>query len=162
MRAEPARAAERSGVRYPPPLAFAIPWLVGWLLDRVNPMRILGPNGRASSWLVGIGLMVLGIALMFWAAATFQRAGTAVSPFKPSTALVRHGPYRLSRNPIYLADTAIYIGASILANTFWPLLFLPVALVLLYLTVIRREERFLSYKFGPAYEEYRRQVRRWM
>jgi protein-S-isoprenylcysteine O-methyltransferase Ste14 len=152
----------RSGVRYPPPLAFAIPWAIGWLLNLVSPMPILGLGEGAWRWLAGGGLVVLGLALAIWAARTFRRAGTPVNPFEPSSALVRQGPFRFSRNPMYVGMTLLYIGGSTLANTFWPILFLPVSLALISFTVIRREEHYLSTRFGAAYDEYRRQVRRWI
>jgi protein-S-isoprenylcysteine O-methyltransferase Ste14 len=63
---------------------------------------------------------------------------------------------------MYFGMTLLYVGGAILANTFWPLLFLPISLAVLYYTVIRREERYLSAKFGGAYDDYRRQVRRWI
>src|SRR5262245_40603392 len=154
--------SDRSGVRYPPPLAFAIPFVAGWLLNLARPMPLAGPDRRAALWLAGAVLMALGFALAIWAGRTFRRAGTPVNPFEPSSALVRQGPFRFSRNPIYLGMALMYLGGSVLANTFWPVLLLPIALVVLYFTVIRREERYLSAKFGATYDEYRRQVRRWI
>lgn len=151
-----------SGVRYPPPLAFAIPFLAGWLLHLVDPMPLADRNHRTWTWLAGAGLMVLGFGLAVWAGRTFRRAGTPVNPFEPSSALVRHGPFRFSRNPIYVGMTLLFVGGAVLADTLWPLLLLPISLTVLYFTVIRREERYLSAKFGSAYDEYRRQVRRWI
>jgi len=83
-------------------------------------------------------------------------------PNRPATRLVTWGPYRLSRNPMYLALSILYLGVSILVNTSWPVFFLPVALASLYLLVIRREERYLSAAFGREYELYRSTVRRWL
>jgi len=155
-------AADRSGVRYPPPMAFAIPFVAGWLLNLIRPMPLAGSSYRSWTWVAGAALMACGLALAIWAGRTFRRAGTPVNPFEPSSALVRQGPFRFSRNPIYVGMAVLYLGGSILANTFWPVLFLPLSLGVLYFTVIRREERYLSTKFGAAYDEYRRQVRRWI
>jgi protein-S-isoprenylcysteine O-methyltransferase Ste14 len=155
-------APARSGVRYPPPLAFAIPFTIGWLLNFASPMPILGPGARAVNWIAGAGLIVLGLGLALWAGRTFHRAGTPVNPFEPSSSLVRQGPFRFSRNPIYLGMALLYVGGCVLGNMFWPLLFLPISLGLIHFTVIRREESYLSSMFGPAYDEYRRQVRRWI
>lgn len=151
-----------SGVRYPPPLAFAVPFAVGFLLDRRVPMPLVGPDRRIASAVVGIVMAAAGIALAIWAARTFHRAKTPVNPFRPSTTLVREGPFRFSRNPMYVGLSILTVGLAIAVNSFWPILFLPISLAIVYLTVIRREERYLSTRFGPAYEEYRRQVRRFL
>ena len=151
-----------SGVRYPPPLAFAILFALGFLLDRRMPMPLVGPDRRIASVVVGIVIAAAGIALASWAARTFHRAKTPVNPFRPSTALVREGPFRFSRNPMYVGLSILTVGLAIVVNSFWPILFLPISLAIVYLTVIRREERYLSTRFGPAYEEYRRQVRRFL
>lgn len=76
--------------------------------------------------------------------------------------LVLGRSYRFTRNPMYLAFVMLYVGASLLMNSTWPFLLLPMVLVVLYLTVIRREERYLAAAFGPSYEAYRTQVRRWL
>jgi protein-S-isoprenylcysteine O-methyltransferase Ste14 len=85
-----------------------------------------------------------------------------VSPYKPTSALVVDGPYRYSRNPIYLADALIYIGISVVIDTLWPILLLPIALAVLQQGVIAREERYLERKFGDQYRQYQASVRRWL
>jgi len=160
--AQAGAAPARSGVRYPPPLAFAIPFVVAWLLDRVNPMPLVGPDRRLVISVAGTVLGALGIGLASWAARTFRRAGTAVNPFEPSTALVQGGPFRFTRNPMYIGLTVLYLGLTLLVNSFWPVMLLPISLAAITLTVIRREERYLSSKFGAAYDDYRRRVRRWL
>jgi protein-S-isoprenylcysteine O-methyltransferase Ste14 len=75
---------------------------------------------------------------------------------------VTGGPYRRTRNPMYVAMTLLYLGASLLMNGLWPLLALPVVLAALTFAVIRREERYLSSAFGAEYDAYRRRVRRWL
>ena len=160
MRAQGPPAA--SGVRYPPPLAFAIPLAMGFLLDRIMPMPLVGPDRRIGSVIVGVVIAAAGIVLASWAARTFHRAQTPVNPFQPSTALVREGPFRFSRNPMYVGMSILAVGLAIVVNSFWPILFLPVSLVVVHATVIRREERYLSKLFGAAYDDYRRHVRRFL
>jgi len=89
------------------------------------------------------------------------RARTNIDPYKPSTALVTGGPYRFTRNPIYVAMTLLYVGAALSFRIIPALILLPVALLLLQFGVIRREERYLEAKFGDRYREYRSSVRRW-
>ena len=157
-----APAPPASGVRYPPPLAFAIPFAVGYLLDRILPMPLVGPHRRIASLAAGVVIAAAGIVLAIWAARTFRRARTPVNPFQPSTALVREGPFRFSRNPMYVGMSILAVGLALVVNSFWPILFLPVSLVVVYATVIRREERYLSTRFGTAYDDYRRHVRRFL
>jgi protein-S-isoprenylcysteine O-methyltransferase Ste14 len=112
--------------------------------------------------LVGWLLVALGSGLSLWGLATFRGAGTPIRPNQPASTLVTHGPFRLSRNPIYLGLGLVYSGVMLLLNSVWTVLFLPLVIVLLYLTVIRHEERYLAATFGIAYDEYRRRVRRWL
>jgi protein-S-isoprenylcysteine O-methyltransferase Ste14 len=91
-----------------------------------------------------------------------SRAHTPVDPTKPTTALVTEGPFRYSRNPIYVALTLLYVGVALLINALWILLLVvPAGLVLRY-GVIAREEAYLTRKFGDAYRHYTAQVRRWL
>jgi protein-S-isoprenylcysteine O-methyltransferase Ste14 len=98
---------------------------------------------------------------MYTGIATFARARTAIYPNQPARALVTTGPYRFSRNPMYLGLTAAYFGLALVLNWAWPLVLLPVVLGALSALVIDREERHLASSFGTAYTEYRRHVRRW-
>jgi len=155
-------AGATSGVKYPPPLNFAVPFAIGCLLDRIVPMPLVGHDRRIASVIVGAAIAAAGILLAVWASRTFHRASTPVNPFKPSTALVREGPFRFSRNPMYVGMSFLQIGLAIVVNSFWPILFLPISLVVLYWNVIRREERYLATLFGPAYDDYRHRVRRFL
>jgi len=81
---------------------------------------------------------------------------------KPTTALVTEGPFRYSRNPIYVALTLLYVGVALLINALWILLLVVPALMALRYGVIAREEAYLTQKFGDAYHQYTTQVRRWL
>jgi len=105
---------------------------------------------------------VVGLTIGGWAFANMLRARTNINPFKPTTALVTSGPYRFSRNPIYLATTLLYIGAALSFRIITALVIVPFALILLEFGVIRREERYLERKFGDQYRDYRSHVRRWI
>jgi protein-S-isoprenylcysteine O-methyltransferase Ste14 len=81
---------------------------------------------------------------------------------KPTTALVTEGPFRYSRNPIYVALTLLYVGVALLINALWILLLVVPAVLVLRYGVIAREEAYLTRKFGDAYRQYTTQVRRWL
>jgi protein-S-isoprenylcysteine O-methyltransferase Ste14 len=97
-----------------------------------------------------------------WSLWLFARHETGLLPGGPTTALIEEGPYRLSRNPLYVGLLALHLGIALVAPTVWALLFLPVAVVLLRWGAIRPEERFLHQRFGEPYDAYCRRVRRWL
>ena len=149
-------------VRYPPPLLFGFGLLAGSLLYRACPLPLIGPTARSTAAIVGWLFVALGTGLSVWGVATFRGAGTSVRPSRPASTMVTHGPFRLSRNPMYLGLTLVYLGVMLLINSVWTVLFLPLVIAILYLTVIRHEERHLAATFEIAYDEYRRRVRRWL
>jgi protein-S-isoprenylcysteine O-methyltransferase Ste14 len=111
---------------------------------------------------LGAALLAAGIALFAGSAARFRAAGTPVPARKPTTAIVRTGPYRFSRNPIYLAFSLIHLGIASWANSVWLLATLVGAVALIHYVVIRREERYLERLFGAEYLAYKASVRRWL
>jgi protein-S-isoprenylcysteine O-methyltransferase Ste14 len=104
------------------------------------------------------------VANVVFAAAvrTFRRAGTPVPGNQPTTAIVREGPFRYSRNPIYLAFSLFQLGLALWVNSPWLMLTLAPAVVLMSLVVIPREERYLERKFPGEYQAYKASVRRWL
>jgi protein-S-isoprenylcysteine O-methyltransferase Ste14 len=117
---------------------------------------------RALAAPLGVSLVVVAIALFWLSVAKFRAAGTPVPGDKPSTAIVRTGPYRFSRNPIYLAFSVFQLGVAICANSGWLLATLTPALALIHYVVIPREEQHLERKFGAQYLDYKASVRRWL
>ena len=109
----------------------------------------------------GFVLIVGGVALALWGAITFKRAQTAIIPHHPATRIVQHGPYRFTRNPMYVGFTSAYVGGALVLDMVWPLLLLAPSLWALRHFVIDREEAYLASAFGAEYEEYRAKVRRW-
>src|ERR1041384_6442375 len=142
---------ETPGVVAPPPLLYAVPLAAGLVAQHYRAQSVLPPPvGRV----VGVGLVVLGF-IAFAPVAAFRRAGTSPNPWKPVTALVVSGPYRWTRNPMYLGLTLWYLGITAWVNTLRPLL-------ALHFGVIRREEAYLERQFGGEYRRYKATVRRWL
>jgi protein-S-isoprenylcysteine O-methyltransferase Ste14 len=153
---------DNAGVRVPPPFIFALPLLAGLLLHRLWPLVTLPPGAGGPIHRAGAVLVILALLLTYWAIFSFRRMGTTVVPVQPAAALVLRGPYRFSRNPMYLAMTLLYLGICCWALALWPLLFLPVVLFIIQRAVIGREEAYLGRRFGEDYRRYLTQVRRWI
>jgi len=115
-------------------------------------------------FLAWLGSAVTVASLLLFAAgmAIFARARTGILLQKSATRLVTTGPYRWSRNPMYVSFVALYIGGALLANTVWPLVILPIVVAMLVRFVIAREEDYLRRTFRDAYDDYTRQVPRWL
>jgi len=146
--------------RFRPPFVALALVLLAWALDwRLDPPRLV-PWPWA--WL-GVLLILAGISLANWAIRIFVRHDTTHDVRERPSRLVLEGPYRFTRNPMYVGITAILLGIGLLTGT-WPLLALPPAGFLLLVTVffIRREERIMERAFGAEYDEFRRRVRRWL
>jgi protein-S-isoprenylcysteine O-methyltransferase Ste14 len=111
---------------------------------------------------VGVPLVVVAIALFSYSVAKFRAAGTPVPARKPTTVIVRTGPYRFSRNPIYLAFSLFQLGIAVWVNSVWLLATVVGAVALIHYVVIPREEKYLERKFGAQYLDYKASVRRWL
>jgi protein-S-isoprenylcysteine O-methyltransferase Ste14 len=154
------KLADHANVMAPPPLVYGGAVLVGWGLHRLWPLPLPLTDNLAhyAGWVV----MVPGLLLLFWAMRSFARARTAIIPYNTTTAVVAYGPYRFSRNPMYIAMALVQVGFGIMFATAWILiLLLPVIAVIRY-GVIAREEKYLERKFGTGYLNYKNSVRRWL
>ena len=148
-------------IHLPPPLLVAVWFFAGYGADRLVPLRIpvpMVPVSRPLGWL----LVLLGAGLAFWAMGLFRRARTTVLPFKAATTMVIAGPYRFSRNPIYLGMLVSYLGVALVTGLIWPLLLVPLVQSSLRGLAIDAEEAHLRERFGEQYREYQRRVRRWL
>ncbi|HYI44435.1 MAG TPA: isoprenylcysteine carboxylmethyltransferase family protein [Actinomycetota bacterium] len=148
-----------AGVRVPPPIIYLGGFLVGWLMQAMTPLPGLD---EPLDLVIGITLLLLGFALVVPSALLFIRAGTNLPPHQPTTALVFSGPYRFTRNPIYLGFTLIYAGAALWSSITWALLVLVFVVIVVDRAVIAREERYLTKRFGEEYLGYKARVRRWL
>ncbi len=120
-------------------------------------MRIL-PAAYSSSAVV----ILIGMSLILWAVRLFTKAGTTIKPFESSTKMIVSGPYRWSRNPIYLGLAIILLGIGLAFGTLTPFAILPLFVWLIQKNVIAHEEAMLDKSFGAAYAEYKKRIRRWL
>lgn len=150
---------DHSGVVVPPPLIYLAFFLVGLGLQRYLPVpRLSMAIGRV----VGSALALSGLMLVTWSVKRFWASGTSVVPIRPTTALVIQGPYRFTRNPMYLGLLLLYVGVAFWFGLVWPVLLAPVLVWTIGVSVIGREERYLTRKFGSEYQQYQARVRRWL
>jgi protein-S-isoprenylcysteine O-methyltransferase Ste14 len=141
-----------------PPIAFLMAILLGIGLNRAWPL----PFRPSVLWWLGplfTGCAVLLFLLSYW---EFRAAGTSVRGSKRTSTIVRTGPYRFSRNPIYVSFILLVLGLSVWLNNLWLLVTLVPAVGFIALVVIPREERFLEHNFHEQYASYKATVRRWL
>ncbi|MGH8278119.1 MAG: methyltransferase family protein [Gammaproteobacteria bacterium] len=153
---------DTSGVRLPPPLYFLVGLIAGFVVQHFYPIHLAKPGHQVIVYGLGGLWIFLGLLLAAWALFGFHRGGTSPFPHAPSSHLVAGGAYRWTRNPMYLALALVSIGIGLLANALWSIVSVPVALALVDLLVVRREERYLDRRFGDAYRAYCSRVRRWI
>jgi protein-S-isoprenylcysteine O-methyltransferase Ste14 len=150
-----------AGVRFPPPFVYALGILAGWLIDRRWRWAI---TEHPAPWrtLVAWALVLVWFVLFVSAVARFRRAATSIVPNKPVSAFVVSGPYRFTRNPMYVSLAALYLGAALFLDSWWPVVLLPFVLIVIQRAVIAREERYLRERFPVEYPAYCSRVRRWL
>ena len=149
-----------ANVRFPPPLVF-----VGFTLVGVMLRYAVGPIPfPATSWamLVGIVVLLAGITIIISARTFFTRTGQHPAPWKPTPELILRGPFRFTRNPMYVGVTCVQIGLGVAIGNPWISLLAPVALLTVHFIAVLPEEEYLAEKFGASYHEYRARVRRYL
>ena len=153
------KAQASTGWRILPPVYFLAALIVMACLHYALP----GAQLIESPWrYLGAILVFAALCFLVWAAFLFWRAGTAIRPFEQSTALVVAGPYRVTRNPMYLAMVMTLLGTGILLGSAVPFVVVPLFVVLIERLFIRMEEAALETTFGQTYRDYKTKVRRWL
>ena len=145
-----------------PPILFLGAIVLGCLLSWLVP---LGPglfSGNTRALGVGGGFALIGFGLFVLSVRRFFQAGTSLVPGEPSTVLLDAGPYRFTRNPIYISFVIFYFGLAIMLTSAWMLVLLIPVLIVLQRGVVEREEAYLQAKFGEAYRKYQARVPRWL
>ena len=151
--------ADNPGVVAPPPFIYAGTLAAGLLANRRFRLTFL-PRRLART--LGPLLIVGGFVVGLLGFREMRRAETNVDPYKPATTVVTEGPYRYTRNPMYVGFTLMYLGISAFANALLAVLLLPGVFAVIRRGVIEREERYLERKFGEEYLQYKERVRRWI
>ncbi|MEO5721386.1 MAG: isoprenylcysteine carboxylmethyltransferase family protein [Chthoniobacterales bacterium] len=151
--------SDHPGVIAFPPLIWLVGAALSGLVHYFFPNRMTHP---AFALALGIALALAAPAFAFWAARTMKAAGTNVNPSEPALTIVRGGPYRFTRNPMYLALSVLQVALGFLLNDWITLLFVIPLVLILHYGVILREERYLEQKFGGQYLALKRTVRRWI
>ena len=153
------KPTDHAGVWVPPPLIYLMLFGLGLFLHQIVPFTIPPAFPTRAAALLFLGCYVL---LFGWSYMLFRRARTSMVPVKPSTTLIVHGPYRLTRNPMYLSLLCMYLAVALWFGVAWALILVPLAVLAVQHLAIAKEERYLEQKFGDAYSEYRAHVRRWI
>jgi protein-S-isoprenylcysteine O-methyltransferase Ste14 len=153
-------ASERgANVRFPPPLVF-----LGLTLLGVALRYAVGPLRPSGSWATGLGIAILlaGLTIGVSARTLMVRTGQSPIPWKPTQELIFRGPYRFTRNPMYLGLTCIQTGLGIALGNLWISILSPVALLVVHFIAVLPEEQYLAEKFGASYHDYCQRVRRYL
>jgi protein-S-isoprenylcysteine O-methyltransferase Ste14 len=152
-------SSDRPAVRIIPPLIYLAGLVAGGLASVVLPTNVIPP---APAFAIGGILILLGAALAGSAVFRFKRAGTTVRPDRAPSRLVVAGPYKFTRNPMYLALAVVYLGIAVADQSLWALILLPVVLTIIRRRAIAPEEAFLERRFGADYTSYKAKVGRWL
>jgi protein-S-isoprenylcysteine O-methyltransferase Ste14 len=148
-------------VNFPPPLVYVAFTVLGIIFRyALSPITASGhlPTYR---W-VGIAVLSMGLFLAISARILFARSGQSPIPWKPSPELLLQGPYRFTRNPMYVGLTLIQFGLGLALNNLWISVLAPVSLLIVHFLAVLPEEKYLSEKFGDSYRAYLTKVRRYL
>jgi len=153
------RVQDHPDVRVPPPLLYLSVLGIGLLLQQTAPLPLIP---LSTSHPLAIACAAGWAGLMAWGVSSFRRARTSLIPVRPATALITDGPFRFTRNPLYLSLVLLYLGITFWLGVLWPIVLLPALIFLVQQVVILREEAYLESRFGEAYRAYQARVRRWL
>ncbi len=150
---------DHAGVKTHPPILLLLSLMAAFLLNWLLPLPIALPDYFRVG---GILIAAAGFASAFMAVRQFGVARTTLDPHGSVGALVTSGPYRFSRNPIYLGFICVLVGLPLALGSYWGIILSPVLVLLMHNLVIQHEEAYLENKFKDQYTGYRSRVRRWL
>ena len=160
---EPQSPKDRASVRIFPPGVPLLAVLIGAAVNRWWPIAggfVLPTPGRY--WIGGLIVAISFLGLGVWSIVLFHRSGQDANPWKPTPQIVDRGPFRMTRNPMYLQMVLTCVGLAVLLGNLWILILTPLGAWLLQRFAILPEEAYLERKFGESYLAYKRRVRRWL
>ena len=149
-------------LKIPVPWVFILTYLIGLIPHFLLPFKFITQGNTQAVKIVGAFLFVIGALFAAWSLIIFHEAKTTTTPGESSKKLVMSGPYKFSRNPMYVSLTMAYLGEAGILVQLWPVLFLPLMLIYLNKVVIPLEENILSSDFGEEYKVYCSKVKRWL
>ena len=150
---------DSAGIKFPPPFIFLLSILIGLGIHRFWPMSVV-PTTLALP--LGVASIAFALVLVLLGFRELRRHKTTIRPDEPSSAIVKTGPYRFTRNPLYVSLSALHLGIALWTNILWVVLMLIPAWVVMTTQVIAREEAYLERAFGKDYLSYKASVRRWI
>ena len=142
-----------------PPVYLAVSILAMYLLDQ---WQAIGPFGGPFIWGFASAFIAAGLMLVIYSASLFKRADTPLIPFHKTTTIVTTGPFKMTRNPMYLGMVFCLIGIAVALGSLLPFVVIPVFILVIQTQFILAEERFLEELFGDEYLAYKKRVRRWI
>lgn len=154
---------DHAAVKFPPPLVGVLTILIGYGLGKIYPIidGFLLPS-PARYWVGGAICVIAAGLLLVWPFKLFRKIDQDPKPWTPTPDLIVVGPYKFTRNPMYLMMLLVCFGFAVILDEIWVLVLTPVCAIVIYLTAIRHEEAYLERKFGESYLEYKKRVRRWI
>ena len=156
-------APDNAQVRIAPPILILLCLIAGWCLDQGQHWPILSVIRWHGLRAVLSGALILfGVGLVLYCARLFKQAQTPIEPWRPTANMITSGPYRFSRNPIYLGIVIAGAGIALAFDSWWMLFSVLAFALIANKHVIEREEAYLERKFGEAYSSYRSETRRWL
>ena len=154
--------SDRAAVRFPPPLVALLIILLGYGLERALPLLVV-PVPSVARYAVGGLIVATAVAVLgVWPFVLFKRSGQDLKPWTPTPELLVAGPYKFTRNPMYLMMVLVCVGVAVILASAWTLLLSPLCGWIVFLTAVRQEEAYLERKFGDGYRRYKQMVRRWI
>lgn len=148
-------------VYIPPPLLYAAVFILAVLIQKVVPLN-KEFFYTSTSDIIGAVFILVSLFFNFPALIQFLKSKNTLITVKPANTLQTSGIYSVSRNPMYLSLLLIYTGLSFIIGNWWNLILLPVLIFIVQEYVIKREEKYLSRRFGQEYSNYKSKVRRWL
>ncbi len=157
----PGNQKDHPGIYFPPPLLYVAVFVAAIYIQKIIPIRKIFFQ-TSTSLIIGLIIILLGIFFAFPALYRFVLTKNTVITNKPANSLQTEGIYSHSRNPMYVGLCCLYLGLSLLFGNWWHLILFPILILLVYALIIRREENYLTRRFGDEYKQYRSKVRRWL
>jgi protein-S-isoprenylcysteine O-methyltransferase Ste14 len=156
---------DKSGaaVRFPPPAAAALTIIGGYVIGQFMPLFTAYELAAPGRYWIGATIIVVAVVVLaIWPIRYFKETGQNVTPWSETPEIILQGPFKFTRNPMYLMMLIVCVGFAIVFSEIWILILTPVLALVLYHIAIKHEEVYLEEKFGDSYRAYKHSVRRWI